>query len=441
MHCLAARGMAALAALLLLAALWKPWMEVPIDISELPDGTVKCVMSRPRSALPFRIACAGFALVMGAGHAWHRRTSDRKAILAGAFLSSQLFFPNVVMAWEPLYSARASWMQIQHENLVWLGGDLCTNLEFSRKSWKDQIYMVDTPRQINVMRMPSSGLGAFQFGRLMTWFENLGYSNRFCQFVRMGWICAIIGTFILIVSECLPGGKLNRRRMARAGLAAMAVFLIGSVVATVPIVFTSLELDACRDDVARGRYDAAAEHLRKAVKTLPAFQEDTFYVAQMGLIDHRRGRRDSDFFKLFEANLRERQGRYAQAMDGYQEVIRSTPKDSAVHREALRAVLRAGLHALNGQKNEQARVLLEQVLGEEPCNLKANYALQLACLRTGRRSELECLVKRLVATYGAFQMPTKAIVMASSYENAMIAALREHDIAAVESYSAKSKKP
>lgn len=441
MHKLASQAIAALAALLLLVALWKPWMEVPLDVTESADGTVKCVMSRPRSAVPFRITCAGFALIMGAGHAWHRRTSDRKAILAGAFLASQLFFPNVVMAWEPTYSARANWLHIQHENLVWLGGDLCTNLEFSRKSWKDRVYMVDTPRQINVMRMPSSGLGAFQFGRLMTWFENLGYSNRFCQFVRMGWICAIIGTFLLIVAECLPGGKLNRRRFVRSSLAGLAVFLIGTLIATGPIVASSLALDACRESIARGQYDAAAGQLQEAVRTLPAFREDTFYVAQMGLIDHRRGRRDSDFARLFEANLKERQGRYAQAMDGYQAVIASTPKDSAVRREALRAVLRAGLHALNGQKNEQARALLEQVLAEEPCNLKANYALQLACLRTGHRAELERMVSRLVAVYGAFQMPTKAIVMASSYENAMIAALRDHDIVAVNTYLGKSRKP
>ena len=164
---------------------------------------------------------------MGFGHLWHRRTSDRKAMLAASALTVQLFFPCVVMAWEPSLSARANWLHIQHENLTWLGGDLCTNLEYSRKSWKDRIYLVDTPRQINVVRMPTSGLGAFQFGRLATWFETLGYSNRFCQFVKVGWIAALMGMSLLIMGECLPGGVLSRRRAARASMALLATGLVG----------------------------------------------------------------------------------------------------------------------------------------------------------------------------------------------------------------------
>jgi tetratricopeptide (TPR) repeat protein len=431
--------MAVLAAGLLIVALIKPWMEVPDRIVEGLGGEVRCLTVRPRSAVPFRLMCSAFALVMGFGHAWHRRTSDRKAMLAASFLSMQLFFPYVVMAWEPSLSARANWLQMQHENLSWLGGDLCTNLEFGRKSWRDFVYLVDTPRQINVIRMPSTGLGVFQFGRLMTWFEMLGYSNRFCQFVRMGWITALFGTTFLIMAECLPAGRLNRRRAVRAAAVGAATFAVCLVAATTPVVFASLALDRCRDAVAHGLYDDADRFLHRAIEALPAFREDTFYVAQLGLLDFRRGRRTPEG-RLFRANLLERQGRYAQAMHDYQELIASTPPGTAVRREAVRAVLRAGLHALNGQRYDLACGWLEQVIREEPCNLKANYALQLAYLRTWRRADLERMVRRIVATYECFQMPTKAIVISSSYENAMLAAYREHDLAAAYQYSLKAKK-
>ncbi|MFO0957689.1 MAG: hypothetical protein U0800_09535 [Isosphaeraceae bacterium] len=441
MHRLASIGLALASAALLGLSLVRPWMEVPIGLREQADGSYRCLTAKPRSAIPFRLTCGGFAVVMGVGHAWHRRTSDRKAMLAGAFLASQLFFPYVVMALEPSLSARANWLHIQHENLTWLGGDLPTNLEFSRTGWNDYIYMVDTPRQINVVRMPSSGLAAFQWGRLMTWFEALGYSNRFCQFAKLGWGAAIFGTGLLVIAECLPGGRLNRRRATRGAAAAATTFAIGAVVAMTPILLASLELDRCREAVARGHYDEAERRLRLAARDLPALREDTFFVAQLGLIDFRRDRVGTPEGRLFRATLLERQGRYAQAVDEYLALVDSSPPGGAVHREALRAILRAGLHALNGQRNDLACEWLEQVLRREPCNLKANYALQFAYLRTWRREELERLIRQIKATYDVFQMPTKAIVLSSSYENAMLAAFREGDTEAAVEFERKARKP
>lgn len=441
MHRLASYVTAAFAAILLLLALIKPWMSVPARIVTGPGDVIRCEADRPRAALPFRAACLGFSAVMGLGHLFHRRTSDRKAMLAAAFLASQLLFPFAVMALEPKLSASANWLHIQHENLVWLGGDLPTNLEAGRRSWKEGVYLVDTPRQINVIRIPSSGLGAFQFGRLMTWFETLGYSNRFCQFVNRGWIAALSGTTLLIAAECLPKGRLNRRRVSRALGAFAAASFLGLVVSVTPVVLCSLEVERCRDAAARGRYDEADRALRSAGRVLPALREDTFYVAQRGLLDYRRGRLDTPEGRLFRANLLERQGRYAQSMVEYQALSAPAFRGSATHREAVRAVLRAAIHALNGQRNDLAADWFEQVLREEPCNLKANYGLQLAYLRTRRRAELESLVRRLAAVYAYFQMPTKQIVLASSYENALLSAFRDHDVAAAAGFADKAKKP
>ena len=231
--------MAALGGLLLLVGVVKPWMEVPASFTYKPDGKVICNPARPRSAIPFRVTCGAFAIVMGFGHLWHKRTSDRKAMLASSVLTLQLFFPCVVMAWEPTLSAQANWLHIQHENLTWLGGDLCTNLEYSRKSWKDAVYLVDTPRQINVVRMPSSGLAAFQFGRLSVWFETMGYSNRYCQFVKLGWIAALLGMSFLVMGECLPQGKLDRRRVTRSALAAGVTFIACVAIVSIPVVIAA----------------------------------------------------------------------------------------------------------------------------------------------------------------------------------------------------------
>ncbi|WP_435011303.1 tetratricopeptide repeat protein [Tundrisphaera lichenicola] len=441
MHCLVSRAMAALGALLLLVGMVKPWMSVPTGFVIKPGAKLTCTTAQPRSAIPFRVSCALFATLMGLGHLWHRRTSDRKAMLAASALSVQLFFPCVVMMWEPSISARANWLHIQHENLTWLGGDLCTNLEYSRKSWKDRIYLVDTPRQINVIRMPTSGLGAFQFGRLAVWFDTLGYSNRYCQFLNRGWIASLFGMTLLILGECLPGGKSDRRRFVRAATVGVATFVVGTLAVSIPVVTAARHLERARRATALGLYDRAGDYLRRATAALPALAEDTFFVAQTGLLDFRMGRDRTFEGRLFRANLLERQGRYAQAMQVYQALVAEAPKNSAVGREALRSILREATHALNGGRFDDAVHWFEAVLREEPCNLKANYALQLAFLRTGRRAEIDLLVRQIDATYAYFQMPNKAIVLALSHENAMFAALREGDAEEVFIDAVKVKKP
>ena len=419
----------------------KPWMEVPSGFNFKPDGKVVCLTLRSKSELPFRASCLAFAATIAFGHVWHRRTSDRKAMLAASVLAVQFFFPSIVMDREPALAARANWLHIQHENLTWLGGDLFTNLEYSRESWKDRVYLVDTPRQINVVRMPSSGLGAFQFGRFATWFETLGYSNRFCQFVRPGWIAAMFGMTLLILGECLPEGRLNRRRVSLTLTAGVATFLVGVLLIALPVVTAARKLEHARRATALGLYNEASEYLDRAGNALPSLREDTFYIAQKGLLDFRRGRDDSFVGRLFRANLMERQGRYTQALEIYRALAVAGPKNSAVQREALRAVLREGTMALNAGRLDNAIVYLEEVLGQDPCNLKANYALQLAYLRAGRRAEVEQLVRRLEATYTYFQMPTKSIVLASSHENEMFASLREGDMDATFRYSIKAKSP
>jgi hypothetical protein len=128
-------------------------------------------------------------------------------------------------------------------------------------------------------------------------------------------------------------------------------------------------------------------------------------------------------------------------MEVYKALAAESPKGGAVHREAVRAILREGTHALNGGRYDSACEWLEFVLREEPCNLKANYALQLAYLRTDRLADVVWLVRRIEATYAHFQMPTKDIVLALSHENEMFAALRAGDADKTFDAAIRTKKP
>ena len=369
------------------------------------------------------------------------RESDRPTVLTSSSLSALLLFPGLVMVWEPALSARANWLQIQHENLTWAGGDLLTNLEYSRESWKDRVYLVDTPRLIDLVRVPDSVPEVFQLSRLSTWFETFGYSNRFCQFVGLGWFASLLGMLILILNSCLPDGRLDRRRTMRAMMGGVATLVAGLVGVATPVVIAAHQLEQARGATMRGFYLQAQEYLDRAVWILPALAHETSFVAQNGLLDFRLGMEGKPTGRLFRANLLERRGRDTQAMDVYHELIASTPKDSAVHREALRAVLRSGIVALNAGQLDIAIDRLEDVLRAEPCSPKANYAILLAYLRTNQRENLERSVRRIEAVYAYFRLPTKRIVLASCHEVEMFAALRSGEMDDVFRSSIRAKNP
>jgi tetratricopeptide (TPR) repeat protein len=434
-HSLAARSMVVVGVLLLVGALVAPWMEVPSGFEDRADGKLICSTIQPRVALPVRAVCGCLAVAIVVGHLKHQRTGQRKAMLAASALTILLFFPTVVMNWEPSFSARVNWLQIQHENLTWFGGDVSTNLEYGRKSWKDRVYLVDTPRQINVVRMPNSGLGAFQAGRLSVWFDTLGYSEGFCQFARRGWFAAVLGATLLVMGECLPAGRLSHQRARLSILASLGTGLVGLLVVSLPVVIASRRLERARRMTALGQLDKAESYLRGAIRILPALREDTFFVAQLGLLDHRRGRDGTPEGQLFLANLLERQGRYAQANAIYATLLVEEPEGSAIRREANRALLRDAGYAMNIGRPEDAIRRLESVLAEEPCSLK------LAYLRTGRRDDLTRMVRRIEATYAQFPTPTKEIVLAQSHENEMFAAVKAGDMDATFRHSIGAKKP
>jgi hypothetical protein len=105
----------------------------------------------------------------------------------------------------------------------------------------------------------------------------------------------------------------------------------------------------------------------------------------------------------------------------YEQLIADADTPAAVRREACRAQLRSAIDALNAGRTNAAAEQLQKVLATEPCNLKANYALQFACLRSGRFEAVPPLAQRMEAVYRYFQFPSKLAVVSASYQNAIVA--------------------
>jgi tetratricopeptide (TPR) repeat protein len=454
MHRAIIRGMAVAGIAMLALAAGIPWFEIPAEIEITPGGAERCVTVKPWIAAPYRLVCLGAAALLIRGHANGRRRPDHVAVAAALLLVGLFFFPYFVMVWDPAAAARASWLHMQHLSMVSPTGDFSINQEFAAQSlWREPIYVPDTPRQVSLFKtlggiwnpgmLDRAGQGdavtELQLGQLLVLFEAFGYSDRFCQFIRPGWFVAMAGALGVLLSECIAGGVLRPRRLLAALRAGLWAGVAGGALGAVPLVAAILALDRAREATARGSYEAAERHLRRAAAVLPTIGEDTYYVVQLGLLHWRLGRLDSTYARAFLAQMLERQGHYAQALEIYQDLLGRVPRDSAVHREACRAVYRAGINALNSGRTDRAIDLLETVLAHEACNLKANLALQLAYLRTSRRRDLERLVKRIEAIYAYFQFPTKELVLAFSEENLTFAAFQagDYDAAVVHAHKAK----
>jgi hypothetical protein len=442
MHRAIIRGMAVAGIALLALGAGLPWFEVPAAIEIQPGGAERCVAAPSWTATPYRLVCLAAAALLIRGHVRGRRRPDCVAAAATLLLVGLWFFPYFVMVWDPAVAARASWLYMQHLSLVWPGGDFSTDQEFVAQSlWKDRINVSDTPWQVNVTKASMWGPGMFQLGQLSMLVEAFGYSDGFCQFIRPGWFVAMAGALGVLLSECIAGGVLRPRRVLIALRAGVWAGVAGCAVAAVPLVAAALTLDRAREATARGSYEAAERHLRRAAAVLPAIGQDTDYVVQLGLLHWRLDRLESAHARAFLASMLDRQGRSAQALEISLDLLGRVPRDSAVHREACRAVFRAGIAALNAGRADRAIDLLEAVLAQEPCDLKANFALQLAYLRTSRRRDLDLLAKRIEAVYGYFQFPTKALVLASSRENQHFAAFQAGDLDAAVVHAYKAKHP
>jgi hypothetical protein len=440
MHSLTVRAIAWTGMVLLAAAAALPWLEVPASIREGTDGSQRCVTARPWAAAPYRLVSLAAAGVLATRAAALRpRSSRRAAVTAARLLAGLGFFPFFVMAYDPAVAARASLLHGEHLRLSSLAGDVSSAQEFSGLTQRDRIYLEDTVQDTAVLRLPSWSPGALQIGQLPVLVEASGYSDRFCQFIRPGWFAALAGASGILFSSVAAGGVLRPRRVLAAVRAGLTMATVGVVLGAGALLATAWQLDRARDATAFGNDQDACRYLEAAATILPALREDTFYVAQLGLLHWRLGRDDSPYARLARAGLLERDGLGAQALEIDHDLLATEPAGSAIGREAGRAVLRAGINALNSGRIQSAIALLETTIAHEPCDLKANLGLQLAYLRAGRWRDVGRMVRRIEAVYARFQFPTKAVVLSFSHENARLAAFEAGDLetALVEGYKAK----
>lgn len=426
-------GFAALA-----MAVRKPWFVVPVAPIGGATTADDIVGSIPGCTVWFQMFVAIGAILIAAS--WLRKFEWRTS---GTVLSSfigliTLSYPYFVMVRSPEVSADAAWLQAQHDNLTWLGGDIYANAEFANMGWKSKSYLIDTPRQLSVINLPSWSpweIGLHRCEDLMLW---LGYSNSFCQFVGKGWAMAIIGSVFLFLASLQHRGRLV---FNRAGVALVLFTLAGTIAAVVgwSLPFqASREIRSAAELCSQRRFAESQLHLNKAVSLLPVLGQDTYYVAQRGLLDAEQGI-ESDYATLRNAVALEADARYDQAFALIEPLTRS--HEAAVRREALRGIMRFAIQDYNCARFELSSQRFHTVLREQPCNVKLIYLIQLQGIRESRVDSVDAMRDWMYEVCTKMNFGTTKILRAVVQQHSAIAAGLDGDADAIWAAQEKAKRP
>jgi hypothetical protein len=146
---------------------------------------------------------------------------------------------------------------------------------------------------------------------------------------------------------------------------------------------------------------------------VPVLAYNTEVVFQRGWLD-RKMRFSSGAAQLYSAIREEQEHFDSRAAAHYTDVLDGKP-EGPIRDEAYRGALRMAVKDLNAGLMGRAADRLGQLQAIDPSCVKANYALQLAYLRTFRKEELEREVARFEAVYGCFQGLEKSGLIASAH--------------------------
>lgn len=405
-----AAGFAGLAGLL--AAVLFRWFLVPGEPN--PDGLLPKI--EPTVTWLFRGLC--LATVLAAAVAWKapHRLRQHGVRIAGALLLALLLYPTAILHTAPNLAARSAWLWNQHDQLTGYAGDIFTSQEVRDATWQQRIQIVNAPIQNRIFKLPAWSPLNLEWSRLIEITEWLGLTAWFAQGLARGWVLAVAGAALLLLArsrerEIAEPGFVRRSIPGWLGGAALVIAL-----ATVPFLICGQLVARARELVQSGQSAAALTTLKHAAQVLPAIREDGAYFLQIGLLEAALNR-PTPAAALYRARKLAEDGFAQQAQAAMIAALPTVAPSSVAQRELEKGLLVSAIDELNSGQIVAASRLLQSILVADPCNLKANYALQIAAVRTGDLEALRGLSARMKQTYRFLNTPMKRAVLATSYEH------------------------
>jgi len=414
---LLALAAAGLGVLLLLAGAAFPWFLVP----EWSGGAVRGVEPAVSGFFRALVLAAGLAALATpwAPARWRRLAAG----LAAALLLAVLLFPTVLLHTAPDWAARAAWQWHQHDQLTGYSGDIYSSQEVRDASWQQRILVAQTPLQNRVLRPPTWSPVTLEWGRFFEIAEWLGLAPWFSQSLAQGWALAVAGSLLLLLvavrTRALAEPEFARRFARRSTLVAGLVVAL----AMLPFFVCGHLLTRARSLAQSGRAAESLAFLERAATWVPAIREDGAWLLQVGLLEAGL-QRPTPAAALYRARRLEEDGYAQQAQAGQRAALATSAPHSALRRELVKGLLSGAIEALNSGRIAPAIEELDAVLAADPCNLKANYALQIAAVRLGHLETLEALATRLLQTYRLLNTPTKCAVLSATQEHLAFARMQ-----------------
>lgn len=410
----------AMGGLFFLLGLLLPWMVAPmgVDVNEK-------LLQADAPVTPLWKLVVILAVMLGMFweiHQWRFRrkkaNGSRVIMVAAATIPWLLAFPQAVIVGCSEYSGEICWLQQQHDNLTWLGGDVYMAHTNRYQPGGLPINVQDTPVRLAAFRPPLVApwsLGIAEIPDLLWWY---GYNPAFCQFVAKGWFLCIFGLIFLIVGWL----GLQRRddetgsRVHSLSSVAAAFFLALTTTLSlglIPSVGAAYFIKKSRRLAIDADVSPARQDLLTALRFMPALKFDTGVMHQMGVFDRRMGNTTTPEARLWQAQLSKIEGYSLQARQEIR-ALANLPLSRALAREVSRTMLRFCMDDINTNRNETAKRELQMLCDREPSAIQPRFHLQLVALKTGDHALNRRCALQLKTLYGPFLRKEKKGVIAAS---------------------------
>jgi hypothetical protein len=424
------------ATLLLLASLVLPWFHVPVGVRETGSETYVAITCEPVTTPVFKLLVA---IVLGIGLAaalrMHRSGdgSGRAALLGicGAVLFPLLLvlFPALTIQRCAETTAQAAWLQMQHDNLTFPGGDSYTAQEYSYLPGQSNTDINALPSFLTAIPNPPSRLEELTLARAPEIIMWLGFTPAFCQFASVGWFCALFGSSMLGFSLLRQGKDSKRfaRQLSRV-LPIVAPALAG--ICLLPVAIAGHALAVAREQATLGNFTNALIQLGRAEVWLPVLAYETDFIYQRGWLEQKCGF-DTPVTQFVDAWRSER-GNFDEVARQEYEKLLAPGIPRPVRFEAFRGLLRLAIDDFNSGLTDRAYEMLSHLAAIDPSSLTVLYGLQMTDLRGNRLVALRRDLAQFTAIYRVYQSPEKDAVLASGHQRLAELAFDHHNPAMVD---------
>lgn len=329
------------------------------------------------------------------------------------------YYPQWVTVQDAETSGDAAWLQQQHDNLTWLGGDVFRAHSERYNEIQLATNMQDPPIFLAAFRTPMDSLatlGIEEIPEAIWWF---GLNPAFSQFVGRGWFVAWLGTCAFGMAcfgllKQMPG-KGRRRLLKFAGMAlGLSSFLLVAT-ALIPVLNASRNLRAAKDATLNGEYQESLQLIASAQKWMPALRFDTSLILQRGRIETllNQSTTCAQLYQIWKLELLGHGGRAKELLQNLESQRARLPREW--QRELSRAWMRVTIDDFNAGRLSEAHAQFGRLCEVEPVAIQARFHHQLTSLQVGDVALNRKRHGEIVELYGPYLRKNKRGVISTSF--------------------------